>query len=113
MSDQEIKPCPNCGGEDIRPDNHQCNVEIAWWLYCGTCELCGPEAPSTPEAAIETWNALPRREEFYAELVEIMESSDDGDYTATRFKLKKLLEKYAPDEPSPESYERDYKYERG
>lgn len=32
MASEELKPCFNCGGKDIGPDN-----EYGWGLYCNEC----------------------------------------------------------------------------
>ena len=49
----ELKPCPFCGGTDLRVvDPPVCDE---WVVECA-CDANGPIANPTPEDAIETWN---------------------------------------------------------
>ena len=75
MSDAtEIKSCPSCGGDPKVID------KVIVWVTCSMCSLAGPYSNTTTRDAIGKWNALPRREEFYAELIDLscfVETADD------------------------------------
>ena len=48
----KLKPCPFCGGEDIKITNHG-----AYWVICQNDEcLCEMRAQVTEEKAIQKWN---------------------------------------------------------
>ena len=68
MTDRQPKPCPNCESTDTK---------LRTWLplkgasrMCLDCRLMGPYA-DTDEEANDLWDALPRREEFRAELIKL------------------------------------------
>lgn len=63
MSEQEIKPCPGCGSVELKyvHGNVRCQaVNPNGFLIC------------IIEADLATWNALPRRAEFQAELMALV-----------------------------------------
>ncbi len=78
MSEEEIKPCPGCGR-----DGERLGLTA---IVCSKCESIMP---------LKTWNAMPRREEFYVELVGLKKKA----YTMGGMLLviKELAEKYAPE----------------
>lgn len=48
------RPCPRCGGKDLRLDRKENRY------YCNLCHLMGPKEPTILLAKI-SWNKLPRR----------------------------------------------------
>ena len=50
MPDPELKPCPFCGGTDLRVYDRGYS-----WVECRPCEAEGPAADSR-ESAIAKWN---------------------------------------------------------
>jgi len=67
MSEETIKPCPNCGNDHLCL--HLLTLECFW--ECSHCDLQGPRKDTEAEAN-NVWNALPRREDFLAELTMII-----------------------------------------
>jgi hypothetical protein len=56
---QQIKPCPSCG----HPRVYSYMLTSGWWKHqCAGCGLTGPATP-TESIGVETWNAIPRRED--------------------------------------------------
>ena len=61
-TDIEFKPCPFCGGTDIRCDNHGKSSHDPWhqdddvWSMC--CYKCGATFPNRyrKELLLEAWN---------------------------------------------------------
>ena len=60
----ELKPCPYCGGREIRVFDKYYSGAIAraYYVICFDCLTKGPEL-SGSEAAAEAWNNLPRKVE--------------------------------------------------
>ena len=54
MSDEELKPCPFCGNEDLSVEPVRMTKPI-WYVYCGGCFVDGPEAESEASAKA-AWN---------------------------------------------------------
>lgn len=53
----ELKPCPDCGGNDIWPEMV---VGQKFGMVCDGCGFRGPRASDKdPDEAMEAWNALP------------------------------------------------------
>lgn len=57
----ELKPCPYCGGKEMRIfdrlyDGHK---ERVYYVVCLDCRMKGPETSSS-YAAAKAWNDLPR-----------------------------------------------------
>jgi len=99
MSEETIKPCPNteCDNDTCPPFRNKYKGVII-------CADCGMEVNEG------YWNVLPRRDEIYAELTELiewMESGCDSDLgtanvclkpDTTIKKARELADKYAPAE---------------
>ena len=70
MSDQEIKPCPNCRSDDteVIGDNRR---------LCYECGFCCHD---------QYWNALPRREDFHTELMDYAVKIEERAYNAVYHK---------------------------
>lgn len=51
----ELKPCPHCGSENI----HVASTRAMYVIACYGCSMAGP-CSDAQEAAIATWNSLPR-----------------------------------------------------
>jgi len=87
----DIKPCPNC--------DTAVSKEIYYSHYTAVqCQFC------KFKASLYFWQALPRRAEFHAELVEVVELWDDYDQNdpwpvALGERLRGLAKKYAPAKP--------------
>ena len=60
----ELKPCPYCGGTEMRVFDKYYSGAIAraYYVICFDCWMKGPEL-SGSEAAAEAWNNLPRKVE--------------------------------------------------
>lgn len=86
MSDEMIKTCPNCGGDEF-VEVYQITQTA---VRCLSCRF---------KVSLYFWDALPRREEFYEELMKISEVLDDGDRNGARFMLKTLADKLQPAKP--------------
>ena len=90
----ELKPCPHCGGREIRVFDKYYSGAIAraYYVICFDCWMKGPEL-SGNEAAAEAWNNLPRalvwsseppkvpgyywcRDEKYSSVVEVVQMRD-------------------------------------
>ena len=82
---EEIKSCPACGSN---------NFDISWAISCNDCGTRGPNAKNKKEK-IKAWNAMPRREDFYLELVRVGATADVWNL---RPRIIKLSEKYAPED---------------
>lgn len=54
MSQENLRPCPACFGEDVRIKRVDQAVLV---LYCGFCATCGTEGPTSvsQEDAAKTW----------------------------------------------------------
>ena len=59
-----LRPCPHCGGREIRVFDKYYSGAIAraYYVICFDCRMKGPEL-SGNEAAAEAWNNLPRKVE--------------------------------------------------
>ena len=63
MYDKEIKPCPDCKGNDIGVKETISNKPTAW-AYCRKCQRVGPTLPiesktkdeAILDAAYKAWN---------------------------------------------------------
>ena len=88
---EELKSCPNCGGRGnliFGPNDSR--------IHCFPCGI---------RTKLSVWDSLPRREEFHAELVKLVDysSPEEGGYSdigdlvkALHFQLLDLASKYAP-----------------
>lgn len=58
MSTAELKPCPFCGGHDIRIDNHWSAGRNGETIYSMCCYDCGATFPNRyrREVMVESWN---------------------------------------------------------
>ena len=97
---EEIKPCPACGGSHIECggvvwDGVE-DVKEKHYMVCLSCMMTGPEK-STKEKAAAAWSAMPRREEFYAELMGLLDLQASLDGLVQMLDgINKLAERYAP-----------------
>ena len=96
---EEIKSCPACGYcvQELVESQADCKDEMPCSVNCGDtqiCEMAGPRR-STMEAAVEAWNAMPRRDEIYLELMRVGATADA---LLLRGKIITLSEKYAPED---------------
>jgi len=85
MSDQPtIKPCPNpkCESKEYR----HCEVS---GIYCANCGLACDE---------DTWQAMSRREDFHADLLDLYTNGDHKSGHKLSKDIRKLMLKYAPEE---------------
>ena len=57
MDSPKLKPCPNCGGTDLRV--YWNDIYEKHYVRCHTCHIQGPEIYGKGKAA-EAWNALIR-----------------------------------------------------
>lgn len=57
MDSPKLKPCPHCGGSDLRV--YWNDIYEKHYVRCHTCHMQGPEIYGR-EAAAEAWNAIPR-----------------------------------------------------
>ena len=92
MTDTPIKPCPNCESDKIQSAKGR-GVYLIW---CNDCHMHGTwvSRPAGKAEVVALWNALPRREDFYTELLEVSEFFDAG-WGEEAF--EELLEKYKPE----------------
>lgn len=56
--DSQLKPCPHCGGTDIRIGFNY--LEERHYALCRKCRMRGPEKCGDEDRAIKVWNDLPR-----------------------------------------------------
>jgi len=93
MSDKpKIKPCPNCGdSEDVQENTNSC-VEF---IQCKWCGMCGPYERG---ATGELWNAIARRADFHADLLDLYTNGDHKSGHKLSKDIRKLMLKYAPEE---------------
>ena len=89
MSNHEPKPCPNCGRDWIT----RVQGSTVGTLGDIVCEECGLRTKS-----LEQWDALPRREDFHAELMRMLKDSFRG-YVDINY-IKGFASRYAPREPT-------------
>lgn len=70
---EQIKPCPNCerGGCYEKEYDSELN-----YVECPRCGCRGPVVRDKADA-IPSWNSLPRREDFHAELMELVSKQFD------------------------------------
>ena len=88
---EEIKPCPICTGVGITRRKWKTLIPT-WECLCLRCGF---------EMDLAQWNYMPRREEFYAELMglaEIIEKAYGGRIFVVSDVVKKLADKYAPED---------------
>jgi len=93
-SKQTIKACPACGFT---------HPQLLSWYYasgpshwqCNKCYLHGPQADNEKSATAK-WNDLPRREDFYGELMGCLTKYDEY-RDGTDKAVIELAQKYAPD----------------
>lgn len=77
MSDRQPKPCPNlkCGyqpaGVALLVANLPTGPDYARFVQCAACGMIGPKA-KTDTDALDLWDALPRRKDFHADLVQLV-----------------------------------------
>ena len=96
---EEIKKCPICEDEG-QVKIVETTMGIDWNAYCNHCAL---------ELNIRIWNAVPRREDFYAELMGL--ATDIGrpreglrvwdsrtDWAICDDTIRELAKKYAPED---------------
>ena len=55
MEENNLKPCPFCGGTDIGLSREQTDTGWSYYEYCSECCACGPEAV-TEKTAEMLWN---------------------------------------------------------
>lgn len=55
MSDDAVKPCPFCGGTDIRMDESFGTDSWSFGRWCHACGSIGPISESA-EQALAAWN---------------------------------------------------------
>lgn len=57
----EIKPCPSCGGKDVRIKSEYDMSGNGWhFVYCDSCTVEGQCVKNNKQKAIEMWNAAKR-----------------------------------------------------
>lgn len=61
MDSPKLKPCPHCGGTDLRV--YWNDIYEKHYVRCHACHMQGPEIYGR-EAAADAWNAIPRRHEI-------------------------------------------------
>lgn len=62
MDSPQLKPCPACGGTDIRI-GFDC-LEERYYALCCDCRMRGPAKCGDEDRAKDAWNSLPRRHEI-------------------------------------------------
>ena len=56
----EAQVCPNCGSSNIVEEQAAIIGWAPFYITCGNCNICGPEADTVP-AAVELWNRITMR----------------------------------------------------
>jgi Lar family restriction alleviation protein len=94
MSDQELRTCPFCGGEDIKVEclteyKHRDNREYEVGCYgCG----CNSGIKNSRQEAIEAWNRP-----MLDGAVEALEEISDGNGTRTNKHLRSIAQQALSD----------------
>lgn len=55
MTSEALKPCPFCGGKEVRVQQNGLPRNRFWECVCDDCDFCGP-AVDTKDEAVEHWN---------------------------------------------------------
>ncbi len=92
---EEGKLCPFCVDDELRQFDDGSGV------LCINCGMVGPSIGTDP---VDAWNALPRREDFHAELMKIIElvvesSVYQFDKSTVLCELRHFASKYTPAQP--------------
>lgn len=57
---EELKPCPFCGGEDVRifsmPKRENCEEQICYTIICNDCNSGSGMYIDSKNAAVKAWN---------------------------------------------------------
>lgn len=56
MSDDKLKPCPFCGGVDVRPMPQDCSCGLKRGILYVRCYACGSNGPVDEDRAVSQWN---------------------------------------------------------
>ncbi len=111
---EAIKPCPNCGSDEL----YVLPANLGGQVECPDCELSGP-VNTEKQSGLVAWNAMPRREDFHDELMELVKHTDlssfpDPDVDANYIEgirvgmktanglIEAVAAKYAPAQPEKE-----------
>ena len=103
---EEIKSCPACSNkETMIVSEHGFFMPgpfSRYWVECRNCRARGPKRQAIT-TAIVAYNAMPRREDFYTELMGMVEEWGPYPRAATYIHPKiiyNLAQKYAPEDSS-------------
>jgi len=87
---EELKSCPACGNDNILRSGPEPSFE------CAACEVSVAFNSYDDLLDLASWNALPRREEFRAELMSIILKFTSINGCDIEREVLKLSMKYAP-----------------
>lgn len=59
MPNEQLKPCPACGGQAQSDAGHD-GSHVVYWVECCGCEMTGPMLRTDMDSAIAAWDQLPR-----------------------------------------------------